>query len=134
VALVAVFTTGCQVFRAAAFVTILVNRSRSGSIGCHEFQVFKCCISVQATARSSALTVLEPIDTGIAGPLANSPCHLRDVLRHVRQVRAVTSCLHNLSFTLGHDYRIANKLAIALMEVNFYMELIVGVDANGTSR
>ena len=78
--------------------------------------------------------MLEPVDTTIAGPLADSPCHLSDVLGHVVQVRAVTSCLHKFAITLSHRHRVAHELAITLLKVKLDMELIVSVDAGSASR
>ena len=127
------FLTACTlVLRAVAFVPILVHSSRSGRCSCRKLQILNSSIGIDKAARSSALTMLEPIDT-VAGPLADSPSHASDVLCHVRQVRAVTSCLYKFSIWLSHSHRVADKLAITLLEVNFHMEFIVRVDARGAS-
>ena len=132
-ALVAFFTASSLVLLAAAFVSILVHSRRSGRCSCPKLQIFERCISVDSVARSSALTVLEPVDTAVAGPLAHNPCHTSDVLRHVRQVLAVTGCLHKFSITLSHGNRVADEYSITLFKVKFHMEFIVGVDARGAS-
>ena len=133
-ALAAVLAARSLVFIAGAFISILVDNGRRGICSCHKLHVFHRSECVCSAARSSALAVLEPVDTVVAGPLTNSPCHLSDVLSHVVKVGAVTSCLHNFAVTLSHCHCVAHKLAITLLKVKFDMELKVSVDARRASR
>ena len=82
-ALIAVLTAQSLVSLAAAFIPVFVYDSRSGLCSGRELQILHGSTSIDSAARSSALSMLEPIDSVVAGPLADSPCHFRDVLRHV---------------------------------------------------
>lgn len=133
-ALTAVLAAFKLVIIGAALIPVLVDDGRLGRCSCPELHVFNRSECLESVACSSAHAVLEPVDTTIAGPLADSPCHLSDVLGHIVQIRAVTSCLHEFAITLSHRYRVAHELAITLLKLKLDMELIVGVDAGSASR